>query len=113
MSGTKRGERVADTFYSQGELMAYGCLEWQRGRLPKGYGRLRWRGKRMTASRVSLEIKLGRPVASDLFALHTCDNPPCFLPDHLYEGTRSDNEQDKLTPTQERYLASVRRGWSV
>lgn len=108
MPGVKRGQTVADMLYSNAVMTEYGCLEWKRGRLPKGYGRVRWRGRQTIASRVSLEIKLGRPVQPDMFACHTCDNPPCILPDHLYEGTRSDNERDKYTPAQERYLAAIR-----
>ncbi len=31
---------------------------------------------------------------SQLDALHKCDNPPCFNPDHLFSGTDSDNQWD-------------------
>ena len=27
---------------------------------------------------------------------HTCDNPPCFNPDHLFPGTQSDNIKDSV-----------------
>ena len=29
------------------------------------------------------------------YALHSCDNPACFLPAHLRWGTHSENMQDK------------------
>jgi hypothetical protein len=29
-----------------------------------------------------------------MFLLHKCDNPPCFNPEHLYEGTGKDNCRD-------------------
>jgi hypothetical protein len=28
--------------------------------------------------------------------LHTCDNPPCFNPRHIYEGTDRDNKNDQI-----------------
>ena len=108
MTYRRPGERALDRFWSMGVLTSYGCLEWQAGRLPKGYGRLRVGARRVTASRLALEWKLGRELRPGMFALHTCDNPPCYLPDHLYEGTRSDNERDKWTPERAAYLAAIR-----
>lgn len=73
-----------------------GCWEWQRGRTTTGYGRLRVNGKAVNANRVALEIKLGRALAPGMFACHTCDNPPCIRPDHLFEGTTTVNQRDAI-----------------
>jgi len=37
-------------------------------------------------------------------ACHTCDNPPCVNPDHLFEGTPLYNTRDKITKGRARYL---------
>lgn len=57
------------------------------------YGWLSGVGERK-AHRVALTLKLGRPIAEGLQALHTCDNQRCVNPDHLYEGTEDQNHQD-------------------
>jgi len=37
-----------------------------------------------------------------MFALHTCDNPPCCNLAHLYEGTRLQNTLDAIERGQHR-----------
>lgn len=34
---------------------------------------------------------------SELLVCHSCDNPPCCRPDHLFSGTAKDNSDDKFT----------------
>jgi hypothetical protein len=41
-----------------------------------------------------LSKKLGRPVKDGYDACHTCDNGRCINPEHIYEGTRSQNLRD-------------------
>jgi transposase-like protein len=46
--------------------------------------------------RVALAEKLGRPIRPGMKALHHCDNPPCHEPEHIYEGTSAQNNQDTI-----------------
>jgi hypothetical protein len=46
------------------------------------------------AHRVSWWLTYGTWPADCL--LHTCDNPACVRPDHLFEGTNLDNSEDKI-----------------
>jgi hypothetical protein len=74
------------------------CWEWQGWRTGRGYGRLRLReadGTRriVYAHRLAYELAHGT-ISASLDVCHSCDNPPCCNPVHLFTGTRSDNMQD-------------------
>ena len=47
------------------------------------------------ATRVAYTITFSDP--GELNVLHTCDNPPCCNPAHLFLGTHSDNLQDAIS----------------
>lgn len=51
--------------------------------------------KRMRANRVVVELRTGRPIPRGKLACHTCDNPPCVNPDHLFVGDHGDNARDR------------------
>ena len=67
------------------------CWEWTAG-TTKGYGRIRINDVLYLANRISYALVHGDP--GDLWVCHTCDNPPCVNPDHLWLGTCRDNLQD-------------------
>jgi hypothetical protein len=47
--------------------------------------------------RISLERKLGREIKRGMWVLHSCfRNPNCVNPDHLREGTNSENQIDSV-----------------
>jgi hypothetical protein len=75
-----------------------GCTEWTGSRLPvkgKEYGCFRVDGKTVRAHRVAYELFNG-DIPFGMHVLHSCDNPPCVNPDHLYLGTNLDNVADKV-----------------
>lgn len=71
-----------------------GCWIWNAATDGKGYGAFSYKGKRATASRVSYELYKGS-FPSQMHVLHTCDNPRCVNPDHLFLGTNKDNVEDR------------------
>lgn len=71
------------------------CWLWMGGCNEDGYGTLTWNGKKSGAHRVALYLSKGE-IPDNLNALHTCDNPPCCKPDHLFSGTQKENIQDAI-----------------
>ena len=74
------------------------CWTWKGQLNEHGYGCFnRTGGGSPLANRTSLEFSLGRPIAHGMLSCHTCDNPPCVNPSHLYEGTKKSNWEDYNT----------------
>ena len=69
------------------------CWLWTGYINEKGYGRLRYGGKLVYAHRLSYLLH-NQQLPSDLCVLHKCDNPPCVNPDHLFLGTKKQNNED-------------------
>lgn len=69
------------------------CLEWQGARDPNGYGRVSREGTMVLAHRAAMERLLG-PIPSELNVRHSCDNPPCCKPGHLFPCPTADNVAD-------------------
>lgn len=70
-----------------------GCLEWIGYCSKKGYGKFTVGLRRLLAHRVALSIRSGLH-SSELDACHSCDNPKCCNPSHLFWGTHKDNMDD-------------------
>ena len=73
------------------------CWEWTAGTYLKGlkYGRFQFEGKAKSAHRVAYILTNG-DIPDDMFVCHTCDNPACCNPKHLWLGSAKDNTQDML-----------------
>lgn len=69
-----------------------GCWICTRCKDQSGYAFMHALGQNF-AHRVAFLLFNG-PIPEGLKVLHTCDNPSCVNPEHLFVGTQKDNQQD-------------------
>ena len=89
-------EMIRDRFWSRVAIGAPDqCWPW-RGRVdPNGYGRFDYRDRPYVSHRIAFMLSRGEP--GTLSVCHSCDNPPCCNPAHLWLGAQTDNNRDRDT----------------
>lgn len=84
------------------------CWEWNGRRDSNGYGRIDMKGVPRLAHRFIFELVNGW---SPKAVCHTCDNPPCCNPAHLWAGDQAANVADMISKG--RRNVPIRRGSAV
>ena len=70
------------------------CWIWTASDDGKGYGIIWVSGRKKKATRVSWEIHNGKPFPEGMSACHSCDNPRCVNPNHIWPGLHQENMAD-------------------
>ena len=70
------------------------CWEWDRPPEKNGYCYFAFEGKEYLVHRFSWMQSNG-DIPKGLCVCHSCDNPTCCNPAHLWLGTRADNNVDR------------------
>ncbi len=89
-------EKVIERFLSKVNKSdsANECWEWTGGKFRRGYGAITISKRTIKAHRVAYYIANNKDPHPRL-VLHSCDNPTCCNPSHLFEGTDQDNSDDR------------------
>ena len=87
----------ASRFWSRVERGApYECWPWRGALHEQGYGQLTVAKRPLKAHRVAYVLHSGADPDPMLRICHSCDNPRCCNPDHLWLGTQKQNVRDAM-----------------
>jgi hypothetical protein len=78
------------------------CWPWLAGRYPSGYGHS---SRTEYSHRVAYRLSKGK-IPRGFHVCHSCDNPPCCNPAHLWVGTAKSNMIDRDRKGRDRYSRS-------
>jgi hypothetical protein len=88
-----RKNTIEHIFSNLDKTSNIGCWIWTKAKDRDGYGLTRFNDQNITAHRLSYITHKG-PIPARMFVCHTCDNPSCCNPDHLWLGTNQENQLD-------------------
>lgn len=89
-------KKFQNRFWSKVDKTEY-CWNWKASKSSGGYGQImlkrNGKSKLLRAHRCSYYI-FYKQLETKMFVCHSCDNPSCINPKHLFLGTAKDNAQD-------------------
>ena len=85
------------------------CWEWTAYKNRQGYGVFGLGRKSVLAHRVAWTLVEG-DIPHGVCVLHTCDNPQCVSPEHLFLGSNQDNMDDKVQKGRQSRLRGSKNG---
>jgi hypothetical protein len=93
MRSTTLQEKLLDRIDMRGEDE---CWPWLGGTDGKGYGLINSAPNGETRAHRAAWVHFNGPIPEGKNVLHTCDNPPCCNPKHLFLGGQQENIDDMI-----------------
>lgn len=110
MGGIK-GLSIEERFWSKVDIKPQSeCWNWKGTKDPKGYGGFYLRKDKQhqfKSHRIAYQLTFGE-IPEGLCICHKCDNPSCCNPNHLFLGSKSDNNHDAIQKGRAVYVSGER-----
>jgi len=95
---------IAKKFWSRVEKVSnYECCNYKGPYDDKGYGKFYNGHTYIRSHRIAYELYYG-PIPNNIDVCHTCDNPPCCNPIHLFLGTARENFYDSVSKGRSKWV---------
>lgn len=89
----RRARPLKDRLMAKTSIEPNGCWLWLGYRMPFGHGQIGLGRKLILTHRASWIIYRGE-IPEGMCVCHKCDVPNCINPDHLFLGTKHENNTD-------------------